>query len=133
MNWTRIAIAGLVGGIVANIADFIMHGMIMSDTYVRLSDVFSQEQANPLWFLVISVVTAFFMAKLFAKTRGSWAAGWKGGAAFGCAIGLIAFWASFYNPLVIDGFPYYLAWCWGAMNLITLTLMGAAIGAVYKS
>ncbi len=132
MNYTRVALAGLAGGVVMNIADFVMHGFIMADTYTRLSDVFSQEPANPLWFLLVSVCLGLAAALIFAKTRASWGAGLMGGVTFGALLGLFAFFSPFYNPLVFDGFPYYLAWCWGGMNFIDAVLLGATLGLIYK-
>ncbi len=131
MNWTKILIAGVVGGIVRNLADFVMHGVIMHSTYMRLTDVFTQEEGNPIWFFVVAIAIAIAAAALFAKTRKSWGDGLMGGATFGFWAGLVAFFNPLYNPLVIDGFPYYLAWCWGAMDLIGFVIMGAVIGALY--
>lgn len=132
MNWTRALIAGVVGGIVVNIADFVQHGLILGKVYVKYDQVFAQEQANPLYFLLIALLTGVFGAIIFAKTRTSWAPGVKGGLAFGLLLGLFTFWMPFYNPLVIDGFPYYLSWCWGGVNLIDGLIFGAVIGAIYK-
>lgn len=132
MNWTRAIIAGVVGGIVVNIADFIQHGLILGSTYVRYDQVFSQEQANPLYFMLIAVTTGVFAAILFARTRSSWAPGVRGGLNFGLLLGLVTFWYPFYSALVIDGFPYYLSWCWGGINLIDALLFGVVVGAIYK-
>jgi hypothetical protein len=131
MNWMRIVVAGLVGGFVMNIADFIMHGFILGNTYTRYP-VFSQEQANPLLFLAISVCIGIIAAMFYARTIDSWSGGWKGGATFGFFVGLVAFFSNHYYPLVLDGFPYYLAWCWGGVGLITAVIGGAVIGAIYK-
>jgi len=133
MNWTKILLAGIVGGVLSNIADFVMHGVIMADTYKKYTDVFTQTQANPLWFLLIAVLMGFFTSLLFAKTRANWSTGWKGGATFGFYVGLIAFFAQFYSALVIDGFPYHLSWCWGGITLISMTIMGLGIGLVQKN
>ena len=67
-------------------------------------------------------------ALLFARTRGSWAAGWKGGLTFGFFLGLVLFFQRFYDPLVIDGYPYYLSWCQGGINMINSLLAGAVPG-----
>ncbi len=131
MNWTKVLIAGVVAGIVRNLADFVMHGMMMSSTYMGLPDVFDQEPANPIWFFVIAIVIATAAAALFAKTRQSWGDGLAGGAAFGFWVGLVVAFIPFYNPLVIDGFPYYLAWCWAGIDIIGAVIMGAVIGALY--
>jgi hypothetical protein len=133
MNWSKAVLAGVVAGVVTNIADFVMHGIIMEGTYSSLPEVFTQTQANPLYFVAISICVGIFAAILFAKTRGSWSAGWQGGAAFGFWLGMTAFFAQFYNPLVIDGFPYYLGWCWGGMNVISGVIGGSVLGAIYKS
>jgi len=131
MNWTKILIAGVVAGIVRNLVDFVMHGMIMSATYRRHADVFTQEEGSPIWFFVVAITISIAAAALFARTRNSWGGGLRGGASFGFWAGMVAFFGHFYNPLVIDGFPYYLAWCWGAMGLIGFIVMGTVIGALY--
>ncbi len=132
MNWTRIAVAGGAAGIVTWISDFVLHGMVMAPTYRRLSQVYSQAQANPAWFLLISFTICFMAALLFARTRGSWAPGWKGGLSFGFFLGLVVFFHGFYNPLVIDGFPYYLSWCQGGISMIDSLLAGTVIGSIVK-
>lgn len=130
MNWTRVVLGGVVAGVVVWLADFVMHGILLADTYTRYPEVFTQEQANPLSFLAISVAIGFFVAVLFAKSRASWSAGWKGGATFGLFLGLASYFMNFYFPLVIDGFPYYLAWCWGGVGVIDSVLGGAVLGAL---
>jgi len=37
------------------------------------------------------------------------------------------------NPLVLEGFPYFLSWCWGAITMIDSVILGAVLGAMYKS
>jgi hypothetical protein len=132
MNWTRIAVAGVAAGIVTWISDFVLHGMVMGPTYRRLSQVFSQAQSNPAWFLLVAVTMALMAALLFARTRGSWAPGWKGGLTFGFFLGLVVFFQRFYDPLVIDGYPYYLSWCQGGISLIDSLLAGAVLGAIVE-
>jgi hypothetical protein len=132
VNWTKAIIAGVVGGVVVNIADFVMHGMIMSNTYMKYA-VFTQEEANPLHFFLVAIVIGIASAVFFAKTRGSWPLGIKGGVIFGVFLGFVLFFRSFYNPLVLEGFPYYLSWCWGGITMIDSVILGAVLGAMYKS
>jgi len=131
MNWIRIVVAGLVAGIVVFLADFVLHGLILGNTYTKYP-VFSQEQANPLLFLVVAVAVAITAAIFYAKTIDSWSPGWKGGATFGFFVGLVAFFSNHYYPIVLDGFPYYLAWCWGGVGIIEGVIMGSVVGALYK-
>jgi hypothetical protein len=132
MNWTRVLLGGLAAGIVTTIADFVLHGMVMAPTYMRYTEVFSQTQANPLWFTLISICIGIAVAVLFALTRGSWASGVAGGVTFGFFVGLVGFFPSFYSPLVIEGFPYYLAWCWGGITMIDSLLAGAVLGGIVR-
>lgn len=131
MNWSRIILAGLVGGIVLWLASFVLHGLVMAPTYMKYP-VFTQEQANPLWFLVIEILIAIPAAIIFAKTRASWSSGIGGGLAFGFWIGLLSFFPQFFNSLVIEGFPYYLSWCWGGINMIVSLILGAVLGVMIK-
>ena len=133
MNWARIAFAGAAAGLVTWISDFVLHGMVMAETYKRLSTVFTQTEANPAWFLLVSFFICLMVALLFARTRGSWAAGWKGGLSFGFFLGPVIFFQRFYDPMVVDGCPYYLAWCQGGISMIDSLLAGAVIGSIVKS
>jgi hypothetical protein len=133
VNWTRVVMGGLASGIVTWLSDFFFHGIIMRDTYIRLKEVFSQTEANPAWFLLVSFTICLTMSALFARTRGSWAAGVRGGLQFGFYAGLVVAFQGFYNPLVIDGFPYYLSWCQGGITMIDALLAGVVLGAIVKS
>ncbi len=132
MKWTRIVLGGIAAGIVVNLADFVMHGQIMAATYKAHPDVFTQTQASPLAFGAIAIAMALCVAVLFAKTRQSWGAGWRGGLTFGFFLGLAMFFVNFYFPLVIAGFPYYLGWCWGGISLIDSMVGGAVLGAIIQ-
>ncbi|MGB6002801.1 MAG: hypothetical protein WBI00_20175, partial [Thermoanaerobaculia bacterium] len=89
--------------------------------------------AHPAHFFLVAIVIGIAAAILFARTRGSWPAGIKGGVIFGLFLGCVLFFQSFYNPLVLEGFPYYLSWCWGGIKLIDSVIFGAVVGAIYKS
>jgi len=132
MSWSKAVLAGVAAGIATNIVDFVNHGVLLSETYVSMPEVFAQEQANPAYFVAISICTGIAASILFAKTRDSWAAGWTGGATFGFWLGLVAFFGQFIHSLVIEGFPYYLGWCWGGTTLIAAIVGGAVLGAINK-
>jgi len=130
MNWTRIVLGGVVAGIITNLANYVMHGMLLADTYKKYSDAFSQVPVNPAKFFAVAIAVGICVAILFGKTRASWAAGWRGGATFGLFLGIAHFFTNFYNPLVIGGFPYYLGWCWGGIGVIGGVIGGAVLGAM---
>jgi hypothetical protein len=131
MNWTKAITAGIVAGIALTVANFIMHGFIMANAYTKYP-VFTQEEANPMFFVLLSILTSIMAAFLFAKTRQSWGAGFGGGATFGFFLGLVAFFPQFYNSMVFEGFPYHLNWCWGGIVMIGMVIMGGVLGLMIK-
>lgn len=130
---TKTWLAAILGGIVAWLASFLLHGLVMGATYVRYDEVFSQEQANPLWFLVAAVLVALPAAYAFRRTRDKWPSGLSGGLCFGALVGAIIGFTNFYWPLIFLGFPYYLAWCWLGIDVIVYSLMGAAFTFFIKA
>lgn len=132
MGMGRVIGAGVAAGIAVSLVDFVLHGQIMAETYKKYPTVFNQTEANPAYFFGAAILIGIFVARLFAKTRASWAEGWKGGATFGVYMGLATFFINFYDPLVFADFPYYLAWCWGGIGMVEFTVGGAVIGAILK-
>lgn len=131
MNWGKVLLTGTVGGVVVNIYQWLMHGFIMEATY-KSYEVFGRDPANPVWFFVVAITIGIAGAMLFSKTRSAWGEGVKGGVMFGVFVGLISFFAQFYFPLVINGFPYFLAWCWGGINIIGWMIFGAVASFMVK-
>lgn len=131
MNWTKIAIAGVVGGIVHTLANWMMH-MTLANAYTSRPEVFRQDDAGVYWFFIIGILVALMACALFARTRSAWGDGLMGGATFGFSVGLVVFFMQFYPTLVIEGFPYHLSWCWGGIDLISFTILGAVLGLMYK-
>ena len=131
MNWMKVFITGIIGGIAVCAYNYCVHTFIMGSTYGKY-DLFRQEAPNPIWFFVVSIAIGIAGALLFAKTRGSWPEGLKGGLKFGLIVGLIVFFYQFFNPLTLEGFPYHLSWCWGSIELIGWLIFGVVAGLMIK-
>lgn len=132
MSWSKTILGGILGGIAMMLVDFVAHGVILADTYRSYPEVFEQEGGGPLWFTLICILIGIALAILFARTRRSFAKGVAGGLMFGFLAGAVQFFTNFFDALVYDGFPYYLAWCHGAIDLIAFTAAGAVLGLVLK-
>lgn len=130
MNWMKVFITGIVGGVVVWLYNFLMHGLIMTKTYGKY-EIF-RDDASPVFFALAFVFISIAGALLFAKTRASWADGLKGGITFGFFVGLVIFFSQFMNVLVFKGFPYHLSWCWGGIELIGWLIFGAVAGLLIK-
>lgn len=137
MNWGRAVVAGLVAGIVQNVVNFVMHGLVL-DTAGTYADqpAFVQEPDSMtmqmLSFTAIALVIGVVAALFFASSRQSWQAGPRGGLHFGILLGAVVGFQQFYLTLVIDGFPYHVAWIWLAVEIISFGVGGMVLGAMVK-
>ena len=43
MNWGKIVVAGVVGGVVMWLVSFVLHGLVLGSTYMKYPEVFTQE------------------------------------------------------------------------------------------
>ncbi len=130
MNWSKAVIAGIAAGAAITVVNYIAHALIMANTYANYPVI--AKPTPSLYFLLVAILVGIAGAILFAKTRKCWSNGVAGGAAFGFWLGLVSFFGTFYSSLVIVGFPYFLDWCWGAINLIGAVIGGCVLGAIYK-
>ncbi len=135
MNWGRAIGAGLAAGFVQNIANFVMHGLVLGGMYLD-QPAFVQEPDSMamqvVWFLVIALVLGVVASLLFASSRQSWQPGAKGGLHFGVLLGTVVGFQQFYLTLVVNDFPYHVAWLWLAVDVISFGIGGMVLGAVYK-
>ena len=135
MNWGRAIGAGLAAGFVQNIVNFVLHGLVLGSMYLD-QPAFVQEPDNMamqiVWFLVIALVLGVVASLLFASSRQSWQPGAKGGLHFGVLLGAAIGFQQFYLTLVVNDFPYHVAWLWLGVEIISFGVGGMVLGAVYK-
>ncbi len=132
MNWSKALIGGLAAGVVVWLVDFLLHGIILGNTYAGYEVFQVEPQPSPFTFLWIEIAIFICVAILFAKTFDCWGGGWKGGAKFGLYFGIAVFFTGFFSAVVIKGFPYFLVWCQAGASLIAAIVGGAIIGLIYK-
>ena len=135
MNWGRALGAGLAAGFVQNIVNFVLHGLVLGGMYLD-QPAFVQEPENMamqiVWFLVIALVLGVAASLLFTSSRQSWQPGAKGGFHFGVLLGAVVGFQQFYLTLVVNDFPYHVAWLWLAVEMISFGVGGMVLGAIVK-
>ncbi len=135
MNWGRAIGAGLAAGFVQNIVNFVLHGLVLGSMYTD-QPAFVQEPDDMamqiVWFLVIALTIGTVAGLLFASSRQSWADGARGGLHFGILLGAVVGFQQFYLTLVVNDFPYSVAWIWLGVEIISFGVGGMVLGAVYK-
>lgn len=120
-------------GVVMNIVDFILQGMILTPMYYsKHADVFVQT-TNPLWFVIMDFLTVFVLAWVYDKVAGSFNPGWKGGAMYGLYAGILMnfpTWIFFH--LFIKGFSYKFAWFDTVYGIVWTVIAATIVASIYK-
>lgn len=133
MNITKLLVATLGAGVVANVYDFVVHANLLQRAYYsQLTSLFRQD-APMAWIIVGDFVAALVFVWVYDRVYGSFGGGVKGGATFGVYAGvLVNFPMGIFLNLLFVGFPYELAWLWIMTGIIWAVLIGAIVGALYK-
>jgi hypothetical protein len=133
MNLKRFLVAGLVGGVVANVYDYVVHAQILEGSYYSQLSGLLRPDAPILWLVVGDFVAAFVLTWVWARVHPCFGAGAKGGALGGFYAGVLIFFPSqIFLHLLLVGFPYALAWIWTITGILWAVIVGAVIGALYK-
>lgn len=135
INYARVILGGLLAGLVINIGEFVLNGVILMDEYTAAMETYNLTEAS--WAMIGYIVSAFILglvaAWLYAAIRPRFGAGWKTGATAGVFVWLSAYFVpsiwfmamgmSFGAGLTI------MAMLWG---VVELALAGMAAGWVYR-
>ena len=127
--WIGVGVSGLV----MNIVDFVLLGIVMTNLYYsKHADVFL-DTSNPVWLIVGDFVTVFVLAWVYDKVAGSFSKGWKGGALYGLYAGvLINFPTWILMHLTVRGFSYKYAWFSTIYGIAWSAIAAAVVAALYK-
>ncbi len=114
------------------ISDFVIHGVILSDTYKQTASLWRPEQemhSYMLWMMIGQFLVAKFFSTLFAR-------GYEGGGAMeGFRFGVLAsplLVAPSFVSYAVTPMPQFLLWAWVGLGLIQGLLAGVVAGLVYK-
>ena len=132
MKSGKFWIAVLVAGVVMNVLDYVLHGIILRDMYTSDPTTFRQMD-NPMWFVIGDFVAVFVMAWFYDRVYGSFSGGVKGGMTYGIYFGIIvSFPAMIFTHLVFNGFTYSMAWVATIAGVVWGGIAGTVLGALYK-
>jgi hypothetical protein len=134
MNIKKLVIATVAVGVVMMVLDFVIHVQILSGPYYsQLPSLFKQSEPPMVWIIIGDLVAALVFVWVYDRVYGSFGGGWKGGATYGLFAGiLVNFPTWLFMNLVLEGFPYGLAWIWTIVGVVYGVILGAVAGALYK-
>jgi hypothetical protein len=112
---------------------YVIHEVMMGDTYERLASIFrpEAEMNDMMWMMMVSgAVTIFMFCYIF--TRGYEGKGIMEGVRFGALIGFLMAGPIAIDPHVIYPVPADVASIWLISGIATLMIAGAVFAAIYK-
>ena len=131
MKSGKFWLAVLVGGIVANILDAVVMGVLLAPSFAGIESM--NQDVNVAWFMLGDFFAVLVMMLFYDRVYSSFSPGSKGGATYGLYAGLIVSFPTWiFIHLMVKGFPYGLAWIVTIYGIIWGAIVGSTIGSVYK-
>ena len=137
INYGRVVLGGLVGGVVANVGDFLVNSMIMADDMVRMAQRLNLNQtliASPavgMTWVIVDFVYATLIVWTYAAIRPRFGPGpataVKAGAVLWGAVSIVLF--GFESMGVFTPDSFFKS---AALSLVTTTLAALAGARVYR-
>jgi hypothetical protein len=126
----RLLLTALIVGLVVNLYDFVVHGLLLTGPLYSKLPIMRQGMSLPL-IILTDFVAALIFVWVFQRVRACFAPGAAGGASFGFYAGVLVnfpTWIASY--LLLEGFTCGLAWAWILTGVVWGVLAGAVAGAV---
>jgi len=131
MNVKRFIIASIAVYLVFQVLDFIIHGVILADTYKELANVWRPDMMSLMWiFYIAGLLFAFLFVYIFIK--GYEGKGILEGVRYGIIIGLLMNVIGMFGQYVMYPLPFTLIILWFISGMIESILGGIAAAAIYK-
>jgi len=128
----KLIIAILGVGVVANVFDFVVHGMILKGPVYSHATIMRTDMPMH-WLIIGDFVAAAVFVIVYDRVYQSFGGGLKGGATFGLYAGVLVnfpTWA--FSHLLISGFSRELTLAWTIVGILWGVVAGAVAGALYK-
>jgi len=131
MKNPKFWVAVLAAGVVANIIDMVVMGMMLAPTFASIPSM--RQGVNPVWYVIGDFLAVFVFTLVYDRVHSSFAAGPLGGATFGAYAGLLVSFPTwiFIHLMVVD-FPIGLACGLTAYGILWGVVVGYVIGALLK-
>ncbi len=130
---SKFWIAVLVGGIVANILDFIFQGQLFASMfYSNMTDVMRQD-TSVVWFIVGDFVSVLVLAWVYNKVGAVFGGGVKGGATCGFYLGVLTSFPTYhFLNLMFKNYSYGLTWVNTIYGILWYVVIGAILAMMMK-
>ncbi len=119
--------------LVMQVLGYVIHEVMMGDTYEKLAAIFrpEAEMQSMMWIMMASSALMMLMF-CYIFTRGHEGKGIAEGVRYGVFIGLLMAGPIAIDPHVIFPVPGNVAMIWLISSIASLTIAGAIFAAIYK-
>ncbi len=131
MNWKNFFIAFIVIYIVGGLLNFLIHGVLLMETYESLSEIWRPDMDRLMWLQWITpLFSTFFFIYIFAKGREG--KGILEGLRYGLIIWAFMSIPMIYGQYMVYPLPYSLVLQWLFSDLFVLVILGILVSLLYK-
>ena len=125
-------IAVVVGGIVVNILDMFVQGMLFQNVFYKNMTIIRMD-VNPLWYILLDFLAVIVFTWFYDRVYSSFGGGVRAGMKYGMMYGVItSFPTMFYPQLMYEGYPYALVWASIVYAIILGGILGSIVGKFYR-
>ena len=132
MKLGKLIIAILGVGVVANVFDAVVHGMILKGPLYSNVTIMRTDMPT-LWLIIGDFVAAAVFVVFYDRVYQSFGGGLSGGAKYGLWVGVLMNFPTWvFSHLLITGFTHELALAWTLVGILLGVVAGATAGLLYK-
>ena len=130
INWTRVILGGLVAGLIINIFEYVLNGVVLAKDMEAAITALGRQMGGGalLMFSVWGILVGIFAVWLYAAIRPRYGAGPKTAACAGAAVWGLGYLLASVTPVALHLFPRHLmaiGLAVGLVEVIAGTLAGA--------
>jgi len=134
INWGRALAGGLLAGVVLNVWDFLINGVLLKDQWNAAMHTMGKPDmggSQIMWFVICDLIIGFVLGWLYAAIRPRYGAGPKTAAIAGFGVWVIMFGLGLAD-LAMGSFPQNLFAVGTGAALVGVLISAQAGGWVYK-
>lgn len=131
MNIKRFLAGGFAIFIIFQICDFIIHGFLLGDVYMSMTNIWRPDMMSYMWIMYLSSFIFSFLV-MYVFIKGYEDRGVLEGVRFGILIGLLTNGAGAFYQYAVYPLPFSLIIQWFGYGLIEFILAGIAASLIYK-
>ena len=122
----------VVGGIVVNILDMLVQGMLFQNIFYKNMTMMRMD-VNPFWYIILDFLAVIVFAWFYDRVYNSFNGGVEGGMKYGVMYGIVtSVPTTFFPHLMYEGFPYALVWASIVYAVLWGAILGSIVGKFYK-